>query len=46
MTTFLKFLHLAAISVWSGGLIILPVFLFPGSAEMSRTAPNSIGSTV
>jgi protoporphyrinogen IX oxidase len=27
LTTFLKFLHLATISVWSGGLIILP-FLF------------------
>lgn len=27
MTTFLKFIHLATISVWSGGLIILP-FLF------------------
>jgi uncharacterized membrane protein len=27
VTTFLKFLHLATISVWSGGLIILP-FLF------------------
>src|SRR5262245_2425867 len=27
MTTFLKFLHLATISIWSGGLIVLP-FLF------------------
>ena len=27
MTTFLKFIHLATIAVWSGGLIILP-FLF------------------
>ncbi len=27
MTTFLKFVHLAAIAVWSGGLIALP-FLF------------------
>lgn len=27
MTTFLKFLHLGTISVWSGGLIVLP-FLF------------------
>jgi protoporphyrinogen IX oxidase len=27
VTTFLKFLHLATISVWSGGLIVLP-FLF------------------
>ncbi len=27
MTTFLKFAHLAAIAVWSGGLIVLP-FLF------------------
>ena len=27
MTTFLKFVHLATIAVWSGGLIILP-FLF------------------
>jgi protoporphyrinogen IX oxidase len=27
MTTFLKFIHLAAIAIWSGGLIALP-FLF------------------
>ena len=27
MTTFLKFVHLAAIAIWSGGLIVLP-FLF------------------
>ena len=27
MTTILKFIHLAAIAVWSGGLIVLP-FLF------------------
>lgn len=27
MTTWLKFIHLAAIAVWSGGLIVLP-FLF------------------
>ena len=27
MTTFLKFVHLAAIALWSGGLIVLP-FLF------------------
>jgi putative membrane protein len=27
VTTFLKFAHLAAIAVWSGGLIVLP-FLF------------------
>jgi putative membrane protein len=27
MTTFLKFLHLATISIWSGGLLVLP-FLF------------------
>ena len=27
MTTFLKFIHLATISIWSGGLVILP-FLF------------------
>ena len=41
MTTLLKFIHLAAIAVWSGGLIVLP-FLFwqrrtlqPG-AELNR----------
>ena len=27
MTTFLKFVHLATIAIWSGGLIVLP-FLF------------------
>lgn len=27
MTTFLKFMHLATIAIWSGGLIVLP-FLF------------------
>ena len=27
MTVFLKFVHLAAIAVWSGGLLVLP-FLF------------------
>ena len=27
MTTFLKFVHLAAIAIWSGGLLVLP-FLF------------------
>jgi len=27
VTTFLKFVHLATIAIWSGGLIVLP-FLF------------------
>jgi protoporphyrinogen IX oxidase len=41
MTTFLKFVHLAAIAIWSGGLIALP-FLFvqrrglPAGHELDR----------
>lgn len=41
MTTFLKFLHLATISIWSGGLLVLP-FLFwqrmaiAGGPELER----------
>ncbi len=41
MTTFLKFIHLATIALWSGGLIVLP-FLFvqrqllPAGAKLDR----------
>ncbi len=28
MTTFLKFVHLATIAVWSGGLLVLPLLFW------------------
>jgi len=28
MTTFLKFVHLATIAVWSGGLLVLPLLFY------------------
>ena len=32
MTIFLKFAHLAAIAIWSGGLIVLPFLLWQRQA--------------
>ena len=43
MTIFLKFAHLAAIAIWSGGLIVLP--FLSGSARRSRRGRTSTGCT-
>jgi putative membrane protein len=41
VTTFLKFVHVATIAVWSGGLIVLPYLFWqrqglPGGADLDR----------
>ena len=43
MTTFLKFVHLATIAVWSGGLIVLPYLFW--QRRLSRTGRNWTGCT-
>ena len=44
VTTFLKFVHLAAIAIWSGGLIVLP-FLFWQRRDARGRARISTGCT-
>lgn len=42
MTTLLKFVHLAAIAVWSGGLIVLPFLFWQRRALVPGTELNRL----
>ncbi len=40
VTTFLKFVHIAAIAIWSGGLIVLPFLFWQRRALPARAGPR------